>query len=171
MRGTGNAEAWIIELLHLDREPINQQSINQINQPNQSTNQQPLCTYCNRGTHALENCWVIPLEKRPQRPFIPYCRRDDTNTGAANLVDDTVDSSDGCIFDTGAGWTISNNKSAFINFIPINHEATVDLPDGSTHHVVGIGTIRVLIGDEFIELKNVRYIPGYSRECFVIAIG
>lgn len=41
----------------------------------------------------------------------------------------------------------------------INHAATVDLPDGSTHYVTGIGTIRLPIGDEFIELKNMRYIP------------
>lgn len=134
---------------------------------NQPTNQQPTCTHCNRGTHTLEDCWIIHPEKRPRRPFTPYHRRDDlnnNNTGAANLVNDSMHSSYGWIFDTGASWTISNDKSAFINFIPTNHDATVDLPDGNIHHVAGIGTTHLPIGNDSIELKNVQYIPGLKAQ-------
>ena len=49
------------------------------------------------------------------------------------------------------------------NFLPISN-ATVDLPDGSTHHVTGIGTIRLPINNDFIELKNVQYIPGLKAQ-------
>lgn len=35
----------------------------------------------------------------------------------------------------------------------------VDLPDGSTHRVEGVGTIKLPIGEHMEELKNARHVP------------
>src|SRR5699024_6437036 len=52
-----------------------------------------------------------------------------------------------------------NKKSAFDNYIDLNHYSDVELPDGSKQQIHGVGTINLPVGDSSIELPNVRYIP------------
>ena len=112
------------------------------------------CPHCHRGRHREDDCWTLHPEKRPKWPHY-YQKK---HSGAANLVKSTK-LTDGWVFDTGASWITYNDRSAFKDFIPLNHEHTVDLPDGSTHQVEGIGNIDLSTRKGKIELKNVRFIP------------
>ncbi|ODM16173.1 hypothetical protein SI65_08607 [Aspergillus cristatus] len=66
--------------------------------------------------------------------------------GFANLVHSTANAND-WVLDTGATWTIYDDQSAFVNYMPLTTMSTVGLPDGSTHKVEGIGTIHLPIGE------------------------
>ena len=63
------------------------------------------------------------------------------------------------IFDTAVSWHICSRKSAFDRYIDLNHYSDVELPDGSIQQVYGVGTINLPVGDNSVELQNVRYIP------------
>lgn len=54
---------------------------------------------------------------------------------------------------------IYNDQSAFKDYISLNHEATVTLPDGSVQRVEGIGNISQSTSKGAIKLKNVRTFP------------
>lgn len=114
----------------------------------------PLCSHCKRGPHSLDDCWTLHPEKRPPP------KSDNSNStsrkpdGFANLVRSTANAHD-WVLDTGATWTIYDDQSAFVNYMPLTTTSTVGLPDGSTHKVEGIGTIHLPIGEHVVELKNV----------------
>ncbi|ODM17047.1 hypothetical protein SI65_05760 [Aspergillus cristatus] len=125
--------------------------------PNTSGKRLPLCSHCKRGYHSLDDCWMLHPEKRPPKPdnLNSTSRKPD---GFANLVRSTANAND-WVLDTGATWTIYDDQSAFVNYMPLTTTSTVGLPDGSTHKVEGIGTIHLPIGEHVVELKNVRYVP------------
>lgn len=110
-----------------------------------------LCTHCRRGYHRVDDCWTLYPEKRPPR--------DDSNTGSANFV--ACHTPPNWIFDTGASWTICDDQLAFTHYLPLNHMAMVELPDGGTYQVKGVGTIDLLIGDRSIKIQNARYVPDF----------
>lgn len=124
---------------------------NQLSQPSQHEGTAEDCPHCHRGKHTEDNCWVLHPEKRPRGPF--YRSRKQPSQGTANLLK-SARLTDGWVFDTAASWIIYNDQSAFKDYISLNHEATVTLPDGSIHRVEGVGNISLSTSKGEIELKN-----------------
>lgn len=129
-----------------------------------------LCPHCKRGYHKIERCWVLHPELRPPKEKENPPSNDTSpngnnqskpitgTTGVANLVHSTRRSDD-WIFDTGATWTIHSDKAAFASYMPLSVASSVELPNGSTHCVEGIGSIYLPIGEHMVELKNTRHVP------------
>lgn len=129
-----------------------------------------LCSHCKRGYHKVERCWVLHPELRPPKekenpPSNDASPNGDNQskpitgkTGVVNLVRSTRRSDD-WIFDIGATWTIHSDRAAFASYMPLSVASSVELPNGSTHRVEGIGSIYLPIGERMVELKNTRHVP------------
>ncbi|EYE90211.1 uncharacterized protein EURHEDRAFT_511146 [Aspergillus ruber CBS 135680] len=119
------------------------------------------CSHCRKGPHTPDQCWSLHPELRPPKSNESNSMTSSNSTqanGVVNLVQSTTQS-DSWVLDTGATWTMHDDKSAFINYIPATAQSTVRLPDNSIHKVEGVGTIHQPIGRQMVELKDVRYIP------------
>ena len=121
----------------------------------------PLCPYCKKGPHLEAECWTKHPDKRP--PPENDRQRNQAN-GSANLVNVNYLArvNEEWVLDTGTAWTITHDRSLFISFFPVN-SGKVNLPNESDNPVMGVGSIRLPFGDEFI-VQNAQYVPSFKRK-------
>jgi len=122
----------------------------------------PLCPYCKKGRHLEAECWTKHPNKRPPERPPEDDRQQNQSNGTVNSVNvnELTRANEEWVLDTGTGWTITHDRSLFISFLPLN-SSKVNLPNETNNPVLGVGTIQLPFGNDFI-IQNVQYIPAFK---------
>lgn len=108
------------------------------------------CGECGDIRHMVVKC---PRRKKKSQPVKPE------KTMVAFLSNDNETIKNEWFIDSGATAHMCNDRSLFTDFIQGRMDKEILVADSSKIKVLGIGTVKLSIGDQIVVLKKVNFVP------------
>ena len=127
------------------------------------------CVYCKLTNHNVEDCRKVQnKEKRKQKSAgkvsVAAAASDDDSGDCLVVFAGCVAGHDEWILDSACSFHICTNRNWFSSYKPVQKGDVVRMGDDNPCDIVGIGSVQIKTDDGMTRtLKNVRYIPGMSR--------
>ncbi|CAD6342994.1 unnamed protein product [Miscanthus lutarioriparius] len=127
------------------------------------------CVYCKLTNHNVEDCRKVQnKEKRKNKSAgkvsVAAAASDDDSRDCLVVFAGCVAGHDEWILDSACSFHICTNRNWFSSYKPVQKGDVVRMGDDNPCDIVGIGSVQIKTDDGMTRtLKNVRYIPGMSR--------